>query len=100
MRRRLAAAMALDHRQESGFEIAGEAGRVEQRKGQAVSSEPRFQFGQRRGIARELPYQIHDLLEEFRDGEFEVKLKNPGSPSKDVQRAQSFRDEHAAIAIP
>ena len=30
------------------------------------------------GIARELPYQIHDLLEEFRDGEFEVKLKNPG----------------------
>jgi ubiquinone biosynthesis protein len=30
------------------------------------------------GIARELPYQIHDLLEEFRDGTFEVKLKNPG----------------------
>jgi ubiquinone biosynthesis protein len=30
------------------------------------------------GIARELPYQLHDLLEELRDGEFEVKLKNPG----------------------
>jgi ubiquinone biosynthesis protein len=30
------------------------------------------------GIARELPYQVHDLLEELRDGEFEVKLKNPG----------------------
>ncbi len=30
------------------------------------------------GIARELPYQVHDLLEEFRDGTFEVKLKNPG----------------------
>ncbi|WP_205124633.1 hypothetical protein, partial [Bradyrhizobium sp. MOS001] len=27
------------------------------------------------------------------------KLKNPVSPSKDVQRTQSFRDEHAAIAI-
>ena len=30
------------------------------------------------GIARELPYQLHDLLEELRDGEFAVKLKNPG----------------------
>jgi ubiquinone biosynthesis protein len=30
------------------------------------------------GIAREFPYQMHDLLEELRDGEFEVKLKNPG----------------------
>lgn len=29
-----------------------------------------------------------------------VKLKNPVSPSKDVQRTQSFKDEHAAIAIP
>ena len=29
-------------------------------------------------IASELPYQVHDLLEEFRDGTFEVKLKNPG----------------------
>jgi ubiquinone biosynthesis protein len=30
------------------------------------------------GMAREFPYQVHDLLEELRDGEFEVKLKNPG----------------------
>jgi ubiquinone biosynthesis protein len=29
-------------------------------------------------MASELPYQVHDLLEELRDGEFEVKLKNPG----------------------
>ncbi len=30
------------------------------------------------GIARELPYQVHDILEEIRDGQFEVQLKNPG----------------------
>ena len=30
------------------------------------------------GIARELPYQMHDILEEIRDGQFEVQLKNPG----------------------
>jgi ubiquinone biosynthesis protein len=29
-------------------------------------------------MASDFPYQIHDLLEELRDGEFEVKLKNPG----------------------
>jgi hypothetical protein len=29
-----------------------------------------------------------------------VKLKNPVSPSKDVQWTQPFRDEHAARAIP
>jgi len=29
-------------------------------------------------MASDLPYQMHDLLEELRDGEFEVKLKNPG----------------------
>jgi len=29
-------------------------------------------------IGRELPYQVHDLLEELRDGQFEVQLKNPG----------------------
>jgi hypothetical protein len=41
MGRRLAAAMALDHRQVNGFEIAGEARGVEQRKGQAVPGKPR-----------------------------------------------------------
>ena len=30
------------------------------------------------GIAREMPYQVHDILEEIRDGQFEVQLKNPG----------------------
>jgi ubiquinone biosynthesis protein len=30
------------------------------------------------GVARELPHQVHDILEELRDGQFEVQLKNPG----------------------
>jgi ubiquinone biosynthesis protein len=30
------------------------------------------------GIARDLPYQVHDLLDELRDGELEIKISNPG----------------------
>jgi ubiquinone biosynthesis protein len=30
------------------------------------------------GIARELPYQVHDVLDELRDGELRVKISNPG----------------------
>jgi ubiquinone biosynthesis protein len=30
------------------------------------------------GIARELPYQVHDLLDELRDGELKIKISNPG----------------------
>jgi ubiquinone biosynthesis protein len=30
------------------------------------------------GIARELPYQVHDVLDELRDGELQVKISNPG----------------------
>jgi len=29
-------------------------------------------------IARELPYQLHDVLEQARDGNIEVQLRNPG----------------------
>ena len=30
------------------------------------------------GIARELPYQVHDVLEDVRQGRFEVQFRNPG----------------------
>ena len=30
------------------------------------------------GIARDLPHQVHDLLDELRDGELQVKISNPG----------------------
>jgi ubiquinone biosynthesis protein len=30
------------------------------------------------GMARELPYQVHDVLAELRDGELQVKISNPG----------------------
>ena len=29
-------------------------------------------------IVRELPYQVHDVLEELRDGELEIQIRNPG----------------------
>jgi ubiquinone biosynthesis protein len=29
-------------------------------------------------IARELPYQAHDILERLRDGTFQVRIENPG----------------------
>ena len=29
-------------------------------------------------IAREVPYQMHDILERLRDGTFQVKIENPG----------------------
>jgi ubiquinone biosynthesis protein len=30
-------------------------------------------------VARDIPYQVHDILDELRDGELEVKISNPGS---------------------
>jgi ubiquinone biosynthesis protein len=30
------------------------------------------------GVARDLPYQVHDVLDELRDGELLVKISNPG----------------------
>jgi ubiquinone biosynthesis protein len=29
-------------------------------------------------VARDIPYQVHDVLDELRDGELEVKISNPG----------------------
>jgi ubiquinone biosynthesis protein len=30
------------------------------------------------GVARDIPYQIHDVLDELRDGEMEIRISNPG----------------------
>jgi ubiquinone biosynthesis protein len=29
-------------------------------------------------VARDIPYQVHDILDELRDGELEVRISNPG----------------------
>ena len=29
-------------------------------------------------VARDIPYQVHDILDELRDGELKVKISNPG----------------------
>jgi ubiquinone biosynthesis protein len=46
---------------------------------------PRFLVKQARNeafalgsIARDVPYQVHDILERLRDGTFQVKIENPG----------------------
>jgi ubiquinone biosynthesis protein len=42
-------------------------------------------------IARELPYQAHDVLERMRDGTFQVRLENPGLDELDehIDRASN-----------
>jgi len=43
------------------------------------------------GVARELPYQAHDVLERMRDGTFQVRLENPGLDELDehIDRASN-----------
>ena len=42
-------------------------------------------------IARELPYQAHDVLERMRDGTFQIRLENPGLDELDdhIDRASN-----------
>jgi ubiquinone biosynthesis protein len=42
-------------------------------------------------IARDLPYQVHDVLERMRDGTFQVRLENPGLDELDehIDRASN-----------
>ncbi len=43
------------------------------------------------GVARELPYQVSDVLERMRDGTFQVRLENPGLDELDdhIDRASN-----------
>jgi len=48
-------------------------------------------------MGRELPYQIHDLLEELRDGEFEISMHNPGID--DLPRHVNHAANRIAVAL-
>ncbi len=44
----------------------------------AVAQQVRTEATALGSIARELPYQVHDILERLREGTFQVRIENPG----------------------
>jgi ubiquinone biosynthesis protein len=49
------------------------------------------------GIARELPYQVHDVLAELRDGELEIRVSNPGID--DISHHIDVATNRIAVAV-
>ena len=50
-------------------------------------------------IARELPYQAHDVLERMRDGTFQVRLDNPGLDQLDEHLDQASNRLSIALVV-
>ncbi|MGH3133727.1 MAG: ABC1 kinase family protein [Gaiellaceae bacterium] len=50
-------------------------------------------------IARELPYQAHDVLERMRDGTFQVRLENPGIDQLDEHIDQASNRLSVALVV-
>jgi ubiquinone biosynthesis protein len=50
-------------------------------------------------VARELPYQIGDVLEHMRDGTFQVKLENPGVDQLDEHIDQASNRLSVALVV-
>jgi ubiquinone biosynthesis protein len=50
-------------------------------------------------IARELPYQAHDILERLRDGTFQVRIENPGIDEIDDHIDQATNRISVALII-
>src|SRR5918992_127367 len=50
-------------------------------------------------IARELPYQAHDVLERMRDGTFQVRLENPGIDEIDSHMDQASNRLSVALIV-
>jgi ubiquinone biosynthesis protein len=50
-------------------------------------------------IARELPYQAHDILERLRDGTFQVRIENPGIDEIDAHIDQASNRLAVALVI-
>jgi ubiquinone biosynthesis protein len=50
-------------------------------------------------IARELPYQAHDVLERMRDGTFQVRIENPGIDEIDQHMDQASNRLSVALVV-
>ena len=50
-------------------------------------------------VARELPYQVSDILERMRDGTFEVRLENPGVDRLDEHIDQASNRLSVALVV-
>jgi ubiquinone biosynthesis protein len=50
-------------------------------------------------IARELPYQAHDVLERMRDGTFQVRIENPGIDEIDSHMDQASNRLSVALIV-
>jgi len=50
-------------------------------------------------IARELPYQTHDVLERLRDGTFQVRIENPGIDEIDQHMDQASNRLSVALVV-
>jgi len=50
-------------------------------------------------IARELPYQAHDILERMRDGTFQIHLENPGIDQLDEHIDQASNRLSVALVV-
>ena len=50
-------------------------------------------------IARELPYQAHDILERLRDGTFQVRIENPGIDQLDEHIDQASNRLAVALVV-
>ncbi len=50
-------------------------------------------------IARDLPYQAHDILEQLRDGTFQVKIENPGIDRLDEHIDQASNRLAVALVV-
>jgi ubiquinone biosynthesis protein len=50
-------------------------------------------------IARELPYQTHDVLERMREGTFQIKIENPGIDEIDSHMDQASNRLSVALVV-
>ena len=50
-------------------------------------------------VARELPYQTHDVLERMRDGTFQVRIENPGIDEIDQHMHQASNRLAVALVV-
>jgi ubiquinone biosynthesis protein len=50
-------------------------------------------------VARDLPYQAHDILEQMRDGSFHVRIENPGIDQLDEHLDQASNRLSVALVV-
>jgi ubiquinone biosynthesis protein len=62
-----------------------------------LATQAQFELRELVGIARELPYQVHDVLAELRDGELEIRVSNPGID--DISHHIDVATNRIAVAV-